>query len=70
VSDTTKVDEDLKRLQLALEALSADLDAIMRRPHFSLQFAAENLTKESSGGIGGAVSNFAAAIKRRQLAER
>jgi hypothetical protein len=58
---------DLKRLQIALAAISADLDAIERRHHYSLQFAAENLTKESSHGIEDVVSKFAAVIKRRTV---
>ena len=58
---------DLKRLQIALMAISADLDTIERRHHYSLQFAAENLTRESSHGIGDVVSKFAVAIKRRTV---
>ena len=56
---------DLKRLQIALEALSADLDTIERRPHYALQFAAEKLTTERPHGIEEAVSNFAVAMKRQ-----
>jgi hypothetical protein len=57
-------DHDLKRLQIALAAISADLDTIERRHHYALQFAAENLTRESSNGIEDVVSKFAAVIKR------
>ena len=56
--------DDLKRLQIALAAISADLDTIERRHHYALQFAAENLTRESSHGIEDVVSKFAIAIKR------
>ena len=70
MNDPTEVVNDLERLQMALEALSADLDAIMQRPHVSLHFAAENLIKERYCGIEAAVSNFTAAIQRRHLAER
>ena len=59
--------DDLKRLQIALAAISADLDTIERRHHYALQFAAENLTRESSSGIEDVVSKFAAAIKRRTV---
>jgi hypothetical protein len=55
---------DLKRLQIALEALSADLDTIERRPHYALHFAAENLIVERSHGIEDVVSNFAVAMRR------
>jgi hypothetical protein len=63
--DSKSVLDDLKRLQIALEALSADLDTIERRPHYALHLAAETLTKERAHGIEEAVSNFAVAIKRR-----
>ena len=59
--------DDLKRLQIALAAISADLDTIERRHHYALQFAAENLTRESSHGIEDVVSKFAVAIKRRTV---
>lgn len=68
MSDLKNALNDLNRLQIALEALSADLDTIERRPHYTLRFAAENLTKERSHGIEDAVSNFAVAIKRRTVA--
>ena len=58
---------DLKRLQIALAAISADLDTIEQRHHYALQFAAENLTKESSHGIEDVVSKFAVAIKRQTV---
>jgi hypothetical protein len=59
--------DDLKRLQIALAAISADLDTIERRPHYALQFAGENLTRESSHGIEDVVSKFAIAIKRQTV---
>jgi hypothetical protein len=59
--------DDLKRLQIALSAISADLDTIERRPHYALRFAAQNLTRESSHGIEDVVSKFAVAIKRTSL---
>ena len=62
--DLEDVRTDLRRLQLALEALSVDLDAIERRHHYPLQLAARNLAREQSHGIEDAVSNFAVAIKR------
>ena len=58
---------DLKRLQIALAAISADLDTIERRHHYALQFAAENLTRESSPGIEDVVSKFAVAVKRQTV---
>jgi hypothetical protein len=67
MSDPTEVDDDLKRLQMALEALSADLDAIMRRPHFSLRFAAENLVNGGSQRIERVVDHFAFAVERGAL---
>ena len=59
--------DDLKRLQIALAAISVDLDTIERRHHYALQFAAENLTRESSHGIEDVVSKFAVAIKRQTV---
>ena len=59
--------DDLKRLQIALAAISADLDTIERRHHYSLKFAAKNLTRESSSDIEDVISKFAAAIKRRTV---
>ena len=67
MSDPREVDNDLMRLQMALEALSADLDAIMRRPHFSLRFAAENLVNSGSQRIERVVDHFAFAVKRGAL---
>jgi hypothetical protein len=50
--------DDLCRLQRALEALAADLDAIERRPHFLLRHS------EISSGIEGFVDHFAVAVER------
>ena len=63
--DSNDVLDDIKRLQIALAAISKDLDTIERRPHYALQFAAKNLTRERSHGIEDVVSKFAAVIKRR-----
>ena len=65
--DSNDVLDDIKRLQIALEAISVDLDTIERRHHYALQFAAQNLTRESSHGIEDVVSKFAVAIKRRTV---
>jgi hypothetical protein len=64
-SNSNEVLDDLKRLQIALAAISAD--TIERRHHCALQFAAENLTRESSHGIEDVVSKFAVANKRRTV---
>jgi len=45
---------DLKRLQMTLESLAADLDAIERRPHLLLRLTAET-TEGGSRGIEGFV---------------
>jgi hypothetical protein len=50
---------DIRRLQRALVALAADLDAIERRPHPLLMHIAD-----TSIGIEGAVDHFAIAIER------
>jgi hypothetical protein len=65
--NSNEVLDDLKRLQIALAAISADLDTIERRHHYALQFAAENLSRESSHGIEDVVSKFAVAIKRQTV---
>jgi hypothetical protein len=59
---------DIERLQRALEAVSADLDAIEQRPHFLLKRAAETLECDSPNGIEGFVDHFAFAVKRGRLA--
>jgi hypothetical protein len=50
--------DDLSRLQRALDALAADLDAIERRPHLVLR------RSETSSGIEGFVDHFAVAVER------
>jgi hypothetical protein len=55
---------DLKRLQSALEAVIADLDAIERRPHFYLRHSADALVTPAPRGIGTFVDQFALAIGR------
>ena len=66
MKDPKEALRDLERLQRALEAVSADLDAIERRPHFLLRRAAETL--EYDNGIEGFVDHFAFAVKRGRLA--
>ena len=54
---------DLKRLQMTLESLAADLDAIERRPHLLLRLTAET-TEGGSRGIEGFVDHFAIVVER------
>jgi hypothetical protein len=56
--------KELERLRRALEAVSEDLDAIERRPHFSLRLAAKDTEGNSSHGIESCVNHFAFALKR------
>jgi hypothetical protein len=63
----TKISSDLKRLRYALEAVSADLDAIERRPHPSLRSAAENLEGNRRDGLEAFVNHFVFAVKRGVL---
>jgi hypothetical protein len=58
---------ELERLRRALEAVSEDLDAIERRPHFSLRLAAQDLTGQRSSGIEGFIDHFAFALRRGKL---
>jgi hypothetical protein len=58
---------ELERLRRALEAVSEDLDAIERRPHFSLRLAAEDLAGSRSHGIEDVIDHFAFALKRSRL---
>ena len=64
---TADTSAELKRLRQALEAVSEELDALERRPHFSLRHAAENLEDVGSRGIECSVDNFAFALKRSAL---
>jgi hypothetical protein len=64
MTNTVETGNDLKRLQSALEAVSADLDAIERRPHFCLRHAADELLKTGPRGIETFVDQFALAAKR------
>jgi hypothetical protein len=50
--------DDLRRLQRALDALAADLDAIERRPPLLLRHSV------TSSGIEGFVDHFAVAVER------
>ncbi len=65
MSDPAGLLSDLKRLQKALQEVSADIDALERRPHYALHFATDNLVAERSHSIEDVVSNFAIAIQRR-----
>jgi len=60
----TKLSSDLRRLRYALEAVSADLDAIEQRPHPSLRLAAENLEANRRDGLETFVNHFVFAVKR------
>jgi hypothetical protein len=55
--------DDLKRLERALDALAADLDAIERRPHLLLRRSAE-VSQDGPRGIEGFVDHFAVAVER------
>jgi hypothetical protein len=57
----------LKRLRRALAAVSSDLDAIERRPHFSLRLAAESLEANEPRGLESFVDHFAFAVRRNSL---
>lgn len=63
----TKINSDLRRLRYALEAVSADLDAIEQRPHPSLRSAAENLEGNRRDGLEAFVNHFVFAVKRGVL---
>jgi hypothetical protein len=67
VAVDTKISSDLTRLRYALEAVSADLDAIERRPHPSLRLAAENLEGNRRDGLEAFVNHFVFAVKRGVL---
>jgi hypothetical protein len=64
---------DLRRLRQALEAVSADLDAIEQRPHPSLRLAAAELEAEQGdcldrgNGLETCVNHFVFAVKRGVL---
>jgi hypothetical protein len=63
----TKLNSDLRRLRYALEAVSADLDAIEQRPHTSLRSAAANLEANRGDGLETFVNHFVFAVKRGVL---
>jgi hypothetical protein len=63
----TKLNSDLRRLRYALEAVSADLDAIEQRPHPSLRSAAANLEANRGDGLEVFVNHFVFAVKRGVL---
>ena len=62
-----ELSSDLRRLRYALEAVSADLDAIEQRPHPSLRLAAENLEELQRDGLETCVNHFVFAVKRGEL---
>lgn len=64
----TKLSSDLRRLRYALEAVSADLDAIEQRPHPSLRSAAENLEGNRRDGLETFVNHFVFAVKAQRSA--
>jgi hypothetical protein len=55
---------ELKRLQLALEAVSKELAAIEKRPHFSPRHAAQGLAGGAPDRLETFVNHFALAMKR------
>jgi hypothetical protein len=62
-----KMSSDLRRLRHALEAVSADLDAIEQRPHALLRSAAANLEAGRGDGLEAFVNHFGFAVKRGVL---
>ena len=62
-----KMSSDLRRLRRALEALSADLDAIEQRPHPLLRSAAAKLEAGRGDGLETFVNHFVFAVKRGVL---
>jgi hypothetical protein len=61
MSNREETRDDIKRLQRALDALAADLDAIERRPHLMLRQSAEG---DGTRGIEGFVDHFAVVVER------
>ena len=55
---------NLTRLGLALEALAADLDAIEKRPHYSLRDAARTCEDTTFAGIERFVDHFAFVVNK------
>jgi hypothetical protein len=62
--------DDLKRLQRAMEALAADLDAIERRPHLWLRRATRVSDCKDPGGIENFVDFFAFAMQKGNASGR
>ena len=62
-----ELSSELRRLRHALEAVSADLDAIERRPHPLLRLAAENLAGNRVDRLETCVSHFVFAVQRGEL---
>ena len=60
----TKISSDLRRLRCALEAVSADLDAIEQRPHSFLRSAAENVEADRRDRLETFVNHFDFAVRR------
>jgi hypothetical protein len=63
MSNRNDARDDLSRLQRALNALAADLDAIERRPHLLLRHSAKT-SGARRPGIEGFVDHFAIAVER------
>jgi hypothetical protein len=65
MSNGEDIRDHVSRLQRALVALAADLDAIEQRPHWLLRQSAE-----ASTGIEGFVEHFAFAVERAKSGPR
>ena len=63
----SKISSDLRRLRYALEAVSADLDAIEQRPHPSLRSAAANLEANRGDRLETFVNHFVFAVRQGVL---
>jgi hypothetical protein len=62
-----ELSSELRRLRYALEAVSADLDAIEQRPHPLLRLAAEKLAGGRTDRLETCVSHFVFAVQRGEL---
>jgi hypothetical protein len=63
---------ELKRLQLALAAISSDLDAIERRPHFVLKLSGDAIGQaereaQPARRESTAISYFAVAVAKNRV---
>ncbi len=64
MKDSSDARHDIHRLQRAIEAISRDLDAVERRPHFLLRRTAETMHLQSGSEIESFVGHFAFAVSR------